>query len=411
MDWTNNSKNLISLLGLALLIFILLFLLVNFGFVRACDIPGFSSVYYGIKGKPQVAIVYGTDGYGNPEKLENILAERNNIVPILVDSRDLSYGILENYQLVIVDNAKTMKTSDLLVLSDYVKGGGRLVLTGDFATRLGPDDYICEDIGFQYLASVEYYDTYLNESSMTCGDWSSLKYPDYPIKVDGGICGRNYEELILNYIQVNKTEYDTVFKVLEPCNVSASHNVHWKVTGNERIESCLTMIRKQKAEITSENIRKICYDEGEMGVNYWKRGPTYVDSGDTTVGYDFSSFIGFRYLRDLGEVNLEMRPTESNPLTKGYTGTSNFGIVNYSLVTTEGIAKMSTKKIMSYELPSYNNEETASAVITSNPLGIAGSLVVYYSFPLEELVTFNKDTKQYEGAINLIDNLIDYMIC
>ncbi len=96
MNYEGLTKNLPPVIGLVVLVLILLFILVNFGYLRACDIPGFSGIYYSIKGTPKVAIVSGIDGTGDADKFRAIVAQEVHIAPavipinVILDSSALS---------------------------------------------------------------------------------------------------------------------------------------------------------------------------------------------------------------------------------------------------------------------------------------------------------------------------------
>ncbi|RLG21381.1 hypothetical protein DRN74_02350 [Candidatus Micrarchaeota archaeon] len=158
-------KNLPQVLALIVLIFILLFVLVRFGFMSCSDIPNFCSVYYAITGPPSIAILYGDHGMGDPALLSKYIAEESHIFPVKMDIslvRDPS--VLEQYEVVIVEKAKKIPTITLNALHQYVQKGGRLVWIGDAGTELGDEDYICEKVRFDYLPA----STRSSEAAMIC---------------------------------------------------------------------------------------------------------------------------------------------------------------------------------------------------------------------------------------------------
>ncbi len=150
-------QNGIRAIILIVMIFVLLFLLTFTGVVGCSEIPiageTWCDVYWTIKtyttGGPRVLIVYGDEGLGNPigfgnGSLEEFLAEPN-ILSVHADIQhidNVSYGVLETYDIVIVDRAKEIETKQLRAFIDYATNptGGVLVWTGDAGTQLGPDD-------------------------------------------------------------------------------------------------------------------------------------------------------------------------------------------------------------------------------------------------------------------------------
>jgi len=156
MDTTLIIRYASRIIGLVVLVIVLLGILTWTGVVKPNVVPGWCSVYWSIAGfqtgGPKVLLVYGNDGLGNPVgpcepgleqcSLEELL-ENPEIAGIQVDTMRLSsvnLGNLRNYNLVIVDKAKTMETKQMRAFIDYYAQGGRLVWIGDSGTELGPDD-------------------------------------------------------------------------------------------------------------------------------------------------------------------------------------------------------------------------------------------------------------------------------
>ncbi len=151
-------QNGIRAIILIAMIFVLLFLLTFTGVIGCSEIPmageAWCDVYWTIKtyttGGPRVLIVYGDSGLGNPigfnnGSLEELLADPN-LLSVHADTQhidNLSYGVLQNYDIVIVDRAKEIETKQLRMFIDYASNptGGVLVWTGDAGTKLGPNDH------------------------------------------------------------------------------------------------------------------------------------------------------------------------------------------------------------------------------------------------------------------------------
>ncbi len=135
------------------LIFALLFALTWTGFLKCRAVPGWCGIYYGITnladgGKPDVLIVYGNSGLGNPELLEEILSDPNvtSIRPRLVHISHVNSGNLKEYNMVVVEKARQMSSEQLKMFIEYVNGGGYLVWTGDAGVEpLHEDELLYED--------------------------------------------------------------------------------------------------------------------------------------------------------------------------------------------------------------------------------------------------------------------------
>ena len=152
-------QNGIRAIVLIAMIFALLFLLTFTGVMKCSKLPiageAWCDVYWTIKtyttGGPRVLIVYGDSGLGNPigfgnGSLEELLATPN-ILSVHSDTQhidNVSYGVLTNYDIVIVDRAKEIETKQLRAFIDYATNptGGILVWTGDAGTQLGPNDHL-----------------------------------------------------------------------------------------------------------------------------------------------------------------------------------------------------------------------------------------------------------------------------
>lgn len=130
--------------GLALGMVLLILGLVTWSGVISCrDIPGWCSVYYGIKGPPKTLIVFGAEGLGNPSELAKLLRDPRFTAATNISQQEVDYvsaGNLKQFDLVIVTRAKQMSTDKLRAFMEYVDAGGRLVWTGDAGTTLTTSD-------------------------------------------------------------------------------------------------------------------------------------------------------------------------------------------------------------------------------------------------------------------------------
>jgi hypothetical protein len=165
MEMQDTAKSVWRVIFLLILIGIFMGVLTWTGVVKCSVIPGWCDVYFGVfryatGGQPRVAIVFGDDGMGDPEALGQFLSDPRilGVHPIMMHLENLELGNIKDFDLVIVERAKTIKTEKLDIFVNYVlRHGGRLVWTGDAGTGLGKDDKllyfeqrdgkaICEDI-------------------------------------------------------------------------------------------------------------------------------------------------------------------------------------------------------------------------------------------------------------------------
>jgi len=124
-------------LTVILLIALILGILTWSGTVKCSAIPGWCEVYYFVVGEPNILIVYGDQGLGDPFLLQKAiqtpghLAKRAEMIHI----KNISPGFLKNYKLVIVDRAKKMSTKQMNLFIEYAAAGGKLVWIGDAGTE------------------------------------------------------------------------------------------------------------------------------------------------------------------------------------------------------------------------------------------------------------------------------------
>jgi len=132
--YINDSFHVLTLI---LLIMIILGIMTWAGVTKCSAIPGWCSVYYLFAGEPNILIVYGETGLGDPFLLEKAIENPEYLGKRaeMVQLKNISPGLLKNYKLVIVDRAKKMSTEEISLFIDYVSEGGKLVWIGDSGTE------------------------------------------------------------------------------------------------------------------------------------------------------------------------------------------------------------------------------------------------------------------------------------
>ncbi len=133
VDIVKASSLTIRVLILLALVFALLFVLTWTNTLKCKSIPFWCDGYYAITGKPDVLIVYGEDGLGDPAMLAEAFRNPNiagvHAKELRLDSANI--GNLKEYEIVIVTRARTMSSEKVKMFIDYANGGGNLVWTGD----------------------------------------------------------------------------------------------------------------------------------------------------------------------------------------------------------------------------------------------------------------------------------------
>jgi hypothetical protein len=405
MDLAPFMKNLPPLIGLGVLVLVLLFVLVNYGYLRACDIPGFSGVYYSIKGKPNVAIVYGDDGIGDAKAMQGIIAQEIHKLPLLIPSKTLyDSAALADYQIVIVEHAKTMTTQTLAAFQRYVSSGGKLIWIGDAGTGLGPNDYICEQVTFTYCPAVDSKTgTDAADVQEVQGQWV-VKNPDDPASLKSGLCAKSFGEIVMKFIAQNESTYASA--TTAPVHLCRTEMNPYVVSGADRITNCIAKLKSSQKEVTADNANQYCDT-----YNYWKRGPSKSATGDTVAALDFSQqVLGIDFVKDYGASNLFFTPVGSiHQLVRGYESgapvdfSTYFGVSNVTFVDSSRfslVPRTSTVLSMRIDTNDY------PAIIVSSPyLQInRNGLIVYYAFAPDDII------KAGQG-LRLIDNLFSFMTC
>lgn len=162
------SRTVMHVVVFAVLILVLIGILTWTGIIKCSVIPGWCDVYYGVLGEPKILIAYGDDGLGDPVKLQRYMSSPNHIGkrPTLQKIQYISSENLKDYDMVIVERARTMSTQQLQGFLEYADSGGILVWTGDAGTKLTSQD-IGEDL---YLYEDEYYGSDRNHERI--GVWA-----------------------------------------------------------------------------------------------------------------------------------------------------------------------------------------------------------------------------------------------
>lgn len=406
-------KKLPHIIALALLIFILLFVLTKFGYIRCYDIPGFCEIYYAVVGHPRVAIVYGDAGMGDPDLLRNVIIERTHIFPDHIPLENLiSGGILDQYQLVIVEKARKMDTAAMNAFKDYVTGGkGILVWVGDAGIELGDKDNICEEITFQFLPAYNYTDNLTGEVKEFCQTEWIVRIPDDPPELAAGLCGRTFGEVVEKFVTHNDSIWlSTTTHGLHLCTAE-SNSYRVSGTGYSLIRSCIDYIEKTHDEVTEDLVDENCIFQVRgpyyLGYNYWDRGPTATEAGTVAPAIDFSSqVLGIDLI---GPANLEGETTYLNlyatkpdhPLVQGYTTETQWFGEDETVIISIQRFPWRTEAVMNIKLAGVSRP----AIVISSPVGpLTGrGLIVYYAFPPE----VGAETGR---GINLINNLIHFTL-
>jgi len=418
MAYEDLKKSAPHIIAIALLVFILLILLVRFGYMRGDAVPGLCTAYYGIFGEPQIAIVGGEGAIGNPDILEDAIIQERHMFPARLSIEDVqTAGSLDPFEVVIVEGPKNISTSTLRAFGRFVQDGGRLVWVGDAGTGLGENDYICRGnpeqarpIRINYRREVTMQAN--NETYKECGDWETIQSGtgrdlDDPSEFEAGLCGKDYGEIVTKFIQLNHSIHQEINlceedgeKIYEVQNAEGILNCVEKI--KQELEPGKELMQMEKGEIR-EKANELC---GERA-NPWKRGPSKTPGDEILPGLDFAHrILGVDYLQkgDPKVQNLFLNPVVGdNPLTSGLIHDEvYFGTANFSKVTAERIRRNE----VIFTLSKGEGERNYPAVVTFKPTAVVGpGTVVYYTFPPE--IGYRPDT---DWGKSVIPNMLRFLL-
>ncbi|HLC47965.1 MAG TPA: hypothetical protein VJI13_02725 [Candidatus Norongarragalinales archaeon] len=131
------KKEIPHIIVLAILVFILLFVVTKFKWVHCSQVPGdWCAIYCRAAGNSRVGIIHGEGGMGDPDELSRQITKNRiytYVEPLPMDR--ISYGVLKGYELVIVEGARRISPLQVNALRDYASAGGSLLWVGDSGTE------------------------------------------------------------------------------------------------------------------------------------------------------------------------------------------------------------------------------------------------------------------------------------
>lgn len=282
---------------LIVLVIALLMIVTWIGLIKCSAVPGWCTVYEMIVGKPRILIVYGDDGIGNPYELQKILASPKvlGIRAEMMHIDQINAGNMKEYDLVIVEHARTMSTKKIREFVEYAQsisagtGNGtgflelssaRLVWTGDAGTNLtSADAPLYED------------DLDVNASHTLIGAWAR-KDGDEAIRLDYLIS----VEYLGNYCSIKPCSGNTrVGRLSAP---SSDHKLVYGLDPSLQLYSCASGCPAKELESYDFAVVEDMGGIGSKRVLNLDYGSKLITSSGTELGNIFpvivSSGIGER---------------------------------------------------------------------------------------------------------------------
>jgi len=131
------KKELPHVIVLALLILVLLVIVTKFKVVHCSEIPQWCNVYCQIMGRSRVAIISGEEGMGSPTELTKVIQSlRYYTVVEPFPAKEMSGGLLKDYDLIILEHFRTITAGQVTALKAYLNAGGSALWIGDSASKL-----------------------------------------------------------------------------------------------------------------------------------------------------------------------------------------------------------------------------------------------------------------------------------
>lgn len=142
---TEMTKNLPHIIAVGVLLLALLIVATKTGLVGCSSLgTSYCDMYYSVLGKPTVLIVRGDEGMGSPDTLARMIENQYQLPVQKLGVEQISRGNIQDYTIIIVEQARMIPTEKLKVFNDYLfEDMGRLVWVGDAGTVGASSDETC----------------------------------------------------------------------------------------------------------------------------------------------------------------------------------------------------------------------------------------------------------------------------
>lgn len=202
------AKEIPHLLVVAALLIILLFVVTKFKWVHCSQVPQWCNVYCELNGKSQVAVISGNPGdpgIGDAAGFRlQALNDRQFTYIAPFQASQITAGLLEDYELVVLTHWKQVTLKQAIALRDYLNKGGSILWEGDAAS-----EYVTtpEDESYALAENVSkpgFYEEYKKLLNKTqgfglLGDVLGVKY----VKTHSRTGGLKYQSVKDNHLMVS----------------------------------------------------------------------------------------------------------------------------------------------------------------------------------------------------------------
>ncbi|MFH1257658.1 MAG: hypothetical protein V1658_01875 [Candidatus Micrarchaeota archaeon] len=165
------KREIPHIIVMAILVFILLFVLTKFKWMQCTQVPGdWCSLYCSVSGNPRIAYIQGEGGIGDSLALSNeIRKNRLYTFAEAIPINGISSGVLKNYELIIVEGAKRMTPLQVNALYEYASSGGGILWIGDSGSERYLSDADIQDALRHNMTSPGYYERVVKAVNDTRG--------------------------------------------------------------------------------------------------------------------------------------------------------------------------------------------------------------------------------------------------
>ncbi len=377
-DW---KQNLPHILALIVLLFALLLVLTKVGLL-GCGTLGASycNIYYSIFGKPKVMLVYGSSGMGDPTELSRYLEDvkRLNVREVSMDQ--ISAGMLDKYDIVIVEKARDIPTEKLRYFYDYVMSGtGRLVWVGDSGIGGGTRDSVCRDVMYTVKYTTQEGTKEVEDKDTVCVDMSESKYSsDLAIQV------------------TNELYADAWDKLVSVCKDGFSGELQ-TVRTTEGYHCYNTDSRYSNVYITWDN-----EDDFKQMVNPWDRGEFKLIGGGESKGVNFGNdILGITFVSDSHAVSTYQSISGEFALIKNKLSLAHSALVTCSEnFSPSGCDKSVLQAKVSSSLDEFNSDVSAAKVGVTSDISTLSTI--------EDEKRLNGNISQADRIASLVNTLTDF---
>ncbi len=272
------------ILTLLVLVSLILGILTWSGVVKCSAVPGWCSIYYAVAGEPNILIVYGDEGLGDPFLLQKAIQhpEYLNKKADMIHLKNISPGFLKNYSLVIVDKAKKMSTEQMNSFIEYASPptNGKLVWIGDAGTETVKGDLLL-------LESERYPES----EDTPIGPWARKLIKDdgnYQVSLDKLLS----VEFIGNYCDAKECQDDLPFIGYFRKTPGETHSLIQGLNPNFELRGNFSLVEKRLDKrnteiLTVDALSSIIDEKGIIktkGTNYGSTFPVIMISSPSGLG-------------------------------------------------------------------------------------------------------------------------------